>query len=131
MILATEKKCKIFKNDHIPFSPLVGEWIKRRNLYWWIQSYKSGKRVNKSNLFSTCQTAGIGSPNFMTSDDAKLDEFACIKTLKEIKKYAPEYRQKHLQNRLNVARRRKDEKTEKAIIRILKRDHDKKKSGRL
>ena len=53
------------------------------------------------------------------------------KRLEEIKKHAPEYRQKHLQERLGVARKRKDKNTEKAIIRILKREHDKKKYGRL
>ena len=46
---------------------------------------------------------GIGPPNFVTLDDAKLDEFACIKKLEEIEKYAPEYRQKYLQNRVDVA----------------------------
>ena len=102
-MIAAEKRCRIFKNDHIPFSPVVGEWIKYLNPYEWIQIHKSGKRVNKSNLFRICQMVGIGPPNFVTLDDAKLDEFACIKKLEEIEKYAPEYRQKHLQNRVDVA----------------------------
>ena len=67
----------------------------------------------------------------MTLDDAKLDEFACIKKLEEIEKYAPEYRQKYLQNRVDVAWSRKNEKTEKAIACILKQGYDKKKFGRL
>ena len=61
----------------------------------------------------------------------QLNEFACIKKLEEIKKHAHEYQQKHLQERLDVARKRKDENTEKAIIRMLKREHDKKKYGKL
>ena len=66
----------------------------------------------------------------MTLYDEQRNEFVCIKKLKEIKKHAPEYRQKHLQSRLDVARKRKDEKTEKAIIHILKWEYDKKKFGR-
>ena len=54
-----------------------------------------------------------------------------IKNLEEIKKCAPEYRQKYLQSRLDVARKRKDEKMEKAIIRILKQEYDNNKFGRL
>ena len=131
LMLAAEKQCTIFKSGHIPFLPRVGEWIRCINLYWWIQGYKSGKRVNKSNLFTACQIAGIGSPNFMTIEDVQLNEFACIRKTEEIKKHAPEYQQKHLQERLDVARKRKGEKTEEATIRILKRGHDKKKYGRL
>ena len=53
------------------------------------------------------------------------------KKLKEIKEHAPGYRHKHLQERLDIARKRKNENTEKAIISILKREHDEKKYGRL
>ena len=63
----------------------------------------------------------------MKIEDVQLNEFACIKKLKEIKKHAPEYRQKHPQERLDIARKRKEENTEKSIIRILKREHNKKK----
>ena len=64
-------------------------------------------------------------------EDAELNEYACIKKLKEIKKHAPVYQLKHLQDRLDVARKKKDELTEKEIIRILKRERDKKTYGRL
>ena len=128
---AAEKKCRLFKNDCIPFLPVVGEWIKRLNQYQWIQNYKSGKQVNESNLFRTCQRMGIGLPDFMILDYAKLNKFACIRKLEEIKKYASEYRQNHLQSRIDKARLWKDEKTEKATINILKWGYDKKKFSRL
>jgi hypothetical protein len=101
LMLAAEKKCRIFKNDHIPFSPRVGAWIKHRNLFQWILGYKSGKRVSKRNLFDACKMAGTGSPNFMMVEDAQLNEYSCIKKLEEIKKHAPVYRLKHLQDRLD------------------------------
>ena len=52
-------------------------------------------------------------PNFMTIEDVQLNEFACIKKLEEIKKHAPDYRQKYLQEKLDVTRKRKDEDTER------------------
>ena len=39
--------------------------------------------VNKSNIFCACQMMGIGFTNFMTLDDAKLNEFACTKNSKK------------------------------------------------
>ena len=51
--------------------------------------------------------------------------------LEEIKRYDTEYRQKHLQGRLDKARLQKDERTKKAITCILKREYDRKTFGRL
>ena len=61
----------------------------------------------------------------------KLNKFACIKKLEEIEKYAPEYRQKHIQSRLDKVESGKDENSGKAIICILKRERNRKKFGRL
>ena len=87
---------------------------------------------NISNLRRTCRRNDISSPLLMSLEEALLThEAACKKKLEEYRKSAPELRVKHLQERLSVAKKRKDEDSEKAIIQILRREHDRKKYRRL
>merc|ERR1712194_949468 len=60
-----------------------------------------------------------------------VEEHACLSFLEELRATAPYLRLRHLRDCLAKAKRRNDEKAVKAITRILKREHDRKKYGRL
>ena len=111
---------------HWPVDPQI------KYTYRWIVRYKSGHDCNISNLRRTCRRNDISSPLLMSLEEALLThEAACKKKLEEYRKSAPELRVKLLQERLSVAKKRKDEDSEKAIIQILRREHDRKKYRRL
>ena len=131
LMMCAEKKCKKFKNSYIPYSPVIGLWTHRLNTYRWIVRYKRGHDCNISNLRRTCRRNDISSPLIMSLEEALTQEEACKKKLEDYRKSAPELRVKHLQERLSAAKKRNDEDSEKAIIQILRREHDRKKYRRL
>ena len=131
-MIVAEGKCRQFKNNDIAFSPIVGKWIKRLNLFRWIKGYKNGGKVNKSNLVQTCmKTANVNYPDTYSLDEVMVEEHACLSFLEELRATAPYLRLQHLRGCLAKAKRRNDKKAVKAITRILKREHDIKKYGRL
>jgi hypothetical protein len=131
LMLASEKKCRKIKNDYIPFSPIIGKWIKRLNLYRWAVKFKQGKHVNRTNLLRAFDVNNLPSPVHITLQEAQLEEHAALLMLEDMKKRAPELRVKHLQERLDIARKRDDEESATAIVRILRREYDTKKYRRL
>ena len=131
LMLASEKRCRKIKTDTIAWSPVIGEWTRRLNLYRWLIRYRKGLRVNLSNLERSCQRAGFPHPSRITLESAQVNERACILKLDSYRRDAPEMRKRHLQERLEAAHLRRDEKAAGAITNILRREYNKKKFGRL
>jgi hypothetical protein len=131
LMLAAEKRCRKIKTDTIAWSPVIGEWTRRLNLYRWLIRYRKGLKVNLSNLERSCQRAGFPHPSRITLEAAQVNERACILKLDSYRRNAPEMRKRHLQERLNAAHLRRDEKAAAAIIKILRREYNAKKFSRL
>jgi hypothetical protein len=131
LMLSAENNCRKYKNDYIPFCPIINLWIQRLNAYRWIKRFKSGRDCNTGNLKRTCRRLDISSPMTMPLTTAEENIEACRAKLQEYRDKAPQMRMEHLQNRLKIARDRNDETAEKAIIRILRREFDKKRYRRL
>ena len=56
---ASEKRCRKKKNSQIPFSPIIGYWIRRMGIYCWIQSYRRGEVRDPRNLFRSCRRIAL------------------------------------------------------------------------
>ena len=117
--LSAEESCNKFKNCHLPFSPEVDLWIKRRDLYSQLQSILRRRRVGKwapvSHFLRSCQAQGISEP-FLLSDEEIANRLeACHTRLKELAAVAPLLRLEHLGVCASTARQRGDRK---ALLRI-------------
>ena len=131
LMLCAEKRCRKKKTDHLAWSPIIGQWIKQLQLYRWILRYKRGRRTNLTNLRRTCVQHGIPDPFTMTESEAELAELACQKQLGDLASKAPQLRVEHLQSCLDKAKADGDEEKITALIRILRREHDRRRNGRL
>jgi hypothetical protein len=96
---SAEKACNKYKNDHIDFSPTVGQWLKRRAILRWILRWHDGKVTNVRNLLRAACRNNIDSPLTLTRDDIelRLEVEACLTLLYNLQKQATSLRQKHLQ----------------------------------
>ena len=131
LMLASEKRCRKLKNDHIPFSPVIGVWLRRLNAFRWVERHKQGKVRNMRNLRRACVLNFMDPPEMMTIAEIELNIHACLEKIDDLKKTAPAMREAHLRERLDEARNRDDSKAADAIVRILRRESQMKRTKRL
>ena len=118
---ASEDKCNKFMDGSIEYSPLVGEWIRRRDCYARIVHLRTtGSTASISNLRRTCARLDITDPLAMPLETAQAKYDACVKRLSELRAVAPQLRREHLRTCLSSARSRRDEAAVRRIREILK-----------
>eukprot|EP00984_Skeletonema_dohrnii_P010846 scaffold4257_cov80-Skeletonema_dohrnii-CCMP3373.AAC.1 len=130
-ILAAEKRCRKFRMNHLPWSPVVGMWMRRLKLYKWLEAYCRGKVPDWRNLKRSCTRQGLRCPSSYTLDEVLLKIHSCMLNLEKERENAPKMRREHLQDRLDIARLRGDVASEQEIIRIIKREAEKAEYTRL
>ena len=117
---SAEKACTKYKNDHIDYSPTVGQWLKRRAILKWILQWHDGKVKNVRNLLRAAHRNNIESPLTLTRGEVETRLEACLQLLYNLQHQAPSLRQQHLQWRLKVAKRQNNQEAQKELVRIMK-----------
>lgn len=128
---AAETKYRKYNQNNIDLSPEVGVWIRCKRLLVRICNFLEGKVRDPHNLFRACVSHQVSDPRTMTLDQAKAEHFICIKKLEELNLKAPGMRHKHLQGRLDLDRKREDEKAAADILRIMHREYNSKRWRRV
>ena len=116
---SAEKACIKYKNDHIDYSPTVGQWLKRRAILKWKMRWHDGKVTNVRNLLRAARRNNIDNPLILTKDDIRRRLDACLNLLYNLQKQAPSLRQKHLNWRLTVAKKQGDQEAQTELVRIM------------
>ena len=114
-----EKRCRKIKSGRIPFSPEASIWIRRRQVYESLLRYRRGKIRNRSNLRRTAQRCGIKSPFSLSWSEIMKRLKVCEEKCEYFCKHGHAYRKKHLQNRLSIAKAKKNKKAEQQILEII------------
>jgi hypothetical protein len=120
----SERKSRKIKSGRIPFSPEASVWIRRRQVYESILRYKQGKIRNRSNLRRSAQRCGIKRPLSLTWQEVKERLKVCEEKCDYFCKHGHAYRRRHLQNRLSVARAKKNKEAEQKILEIIQRERE-------
>ena len=95
METGAEKNCCKKKTGKIPYSPEVGEWIKRRNvlrrLKWYHVSEQEGlqSKIKMKSLKKSCHSVKLPMPRWTTLDGVLLEIHICNTKLKELELKAP------------------------------------------
>ena len=131
LMLAAEKRCRTKKMDYLEWSPIVGTYLRHLHIYRWIIRFKHGRKTNQSNLKRTCDANSIPSPVQMTLAEAELGELTCLRKLDEIRANAPQFRVAHLQDCIDKARTAGKLDKVDALIRLMRRERERKKNRRL
>lgn len=106
----------------ICFSPTVGQWLKKRSILKWILRWHDGKVPDVRNLLRAARRHQMDNPLSLSKEDVEARLVACMSEIYTIKMQAPALRSKHLQWRLNLAKKRDDEVAEKEITRIIRNE---------
>jgi hypothetical protein len=123
---SAEEQCTKFKSCQIEYSPTVGIFIKRRSVLKWILRWYDGAVPDVRNLLRTAKRNNVENPLTTSREDIEARLVACIGHLVELKKQAPELRRKHLLTCLIKAKKRGDDKAVEEIIRIRRKESDRK-----
>jgi hypothetical protein len=119
-----EKKCRKIKSGRIPFSPEASVWIRRRQVYESLLRRLDGKIKNRSNLRRSAQRCGIPLA-FQLSRTAIHQRLAvCADKCQYFERHGHRYRQRHLQQRLSVARQTRNSVAEEKILAIIQREKE-------
>ena len=126
---SAEDQCQKFKNDTLEWSPTIGLWIKRYQLYVAMQKYHAGKMPDPQNFLRACSgtMANIPDPRTITAIDRKARLQAVIDRLESLRPLEPRLRIDHLRNCLDAAKKRNDAKSILTIIWILKDEQQRRK----
>jgi len=119
-----EKKCRRIKNGRIPFSPESSVWIRRRQAYEALLRRLRNKVRNWSNLRRFAQRCGIQKPFHLTRTEIQQRLQVCEERCNYFERHGHRFRRKHLQNRLVIARSKKNAKAEEQILEIIKREKE-------
>ena len=119
-----EAKCRKIKSGRIPFSPESSLWIRRCQLYRSILRFHAGKIKNKANLKRTARRCKVSNPLRMSLNTIHSRLREAKGKCKYFQRHGRRYRKKHLQERLEKARTRKDEEAEVRILAIIQREKD-------
>ena len=110
--------------DRVPspicFSPSVGQWLKKRAILKWILRWHDGKVPDVRNLLQAARRHHIDNPLGLNKSEIETKLVACMSEIFELKAQAPSLRQKHLQCRLTLAKKRDDELAAEETLRIIK-----------
>lgn len=123
---SAEEQCTKFKSCHIEFSPTIGQWLKRRSILKWILCWHDGKVPDPRNLLRAAERNQIADPLSSSRDEIEARLVACIGEIFKLKDKAPELQCKHLLDCLNKARTRGDYETVTEILRIRRRECERK-----
>ena len=104
----------------ICFSPSVGQWLKKRSILKWILRWHDGKVPDVRNLLRAAHRHHIDNPLGLSKSEIETRLVACMSEIFELKTQAPSLRQKHLQCRLTLAKKRDDELAAEETLRIIK-----------
>ena len=121
-----KKKCRKIKSGRIPFSPESSVWIRRGQVYESLIKRLDGKIWNKSNLRRSAQRCGITKPFQLQRKEIQQRIEVCEEKCQYFRRHGHRYRRKHLQNRLSVARQKKNRVVEEKILAIIQ--HEKERS---
>ena len=66
LMLGSEKRCNKFRDGRLDFSPVIGLWIRRIQVYRWIRRYLEGKVEHAGNLYWTCRRLFVPLPHLLT-----------------------------------------------------------------
>ena len=95
---AAEKGCRKKKVGRIPYTPEVGEWVKRRNVLIRLEKYHASReqqtrsKTKMKSLKDACISAHIPMPECTTLDTVQLELHICRTKLKELEKNAAKVR---------------------------------------
>ena len=129
-----EERCNQFYSGEIDWSPEVGLWITRRDLYQQLKSINSRlrpgnstSRVHTSHFARACAASNILRPFQMT--DAEIDERieACVKRISDLTPIAPMLRDEHLGRCLSDAIQKGQTKRKKRLIQIIRDERERRK----
>ncbi len=119
-----EKRCQKIKSGTIPFSPEAAIWIRRMQVYRSLLSNVRGKPGNKGNLRRSAHRAGIERPFSLTEVDIIARMQVCRQHCDYYRIHGREYRRRHLNNRLTLAREKEDSNLEQQLLGIIKRERE-------
>jgi hypothetical protein len=66
LMLGSEKRCNKFWDGSIEFSPVIGLWIRRIQVYRWIRWYHAGWVEHAGNLFGACRRLFVSPPTSLS-----------------------------------------------------------------
>ncbi len=98
-----ERQCCAIKNGIIPFTPEVGLWIRRRQVYTRLLRHHSGTGGNCGNTLQAARRCGIEHPFQLSLQDLHCRLSICIEKCKYFRIHGPQHRSQHLTNRLQLA----------------------------
>ena len=95
---------------------------KKRSILKWILRWHDGKVPDVRNLLRAARRHHIDNPLELSKSEIETRLVACMSEIFELKTQAPSLRQKHLQFRLTLAKKREDELAREEILRIIKNE---------
>lgn len=129
-----EERCNKFMSGEIDWSPQVGLWITRRDLYIQLQSINDrlrrglgSQRVHTSHFARACVASNIANP-FQLSDTEISERIeASKKRISELEPIAPMLRDEHLGKCLSEAIELRQTKRKKRLIQIIRDERERRK----
>jgi hypothetical protein len=103
LMLGSEKQCNKFRVGSIEFSPVIGLWIRRIQVYRWIRRYLVGKVEHAGNLYRTCRRLYVPPPHLLTLTQVTATKEDCKRHLEALRQSAPKLRDEHLRSCLDSA----------------------------
>ena len=130
-MLGAENKCHAYKQNHIEYSPEVNIWLTRRWTLGSVKKYLEGRVPDPRNLYKRCDRQDIPDPRGMKLDDVEIEIFICGQKIDDLRAHAPKMRIEHL--RLCLAKAKEEQREDKAasIVRILRKEANKKRWRRV
>ena len=119
LMLGSEKRCNKFRDGSIEFSPVIGLWIRRIQVYRWIRRYLEGKVEHAGNLYRTCRRLFVPPPHSLTLPQVTAAKEDCKRHLEVLWQSAPKLRDEHLRSCLDSAQARGNANVVKSIVGIL------------
>ena len=120
----SERNYLRIKSSCIPFSPDSLIWIRHCQVYLSILRYHAGKIRNQISLKLSARHCGICGPLQLSLKEESNRLHVAHEKCKYFRKHGHRYRRKHLNNRILISQKRKDEESEKKILEIIKREKD-------
>lgn len=130
-MLSAERKCRKIKSGRIPFSPEAALWIRRSQVYRSILRFHEGKIRNRGNLKRTARRCGIAQPLQLPIEEVRIRLQVCREQCEYFRNNGHRHRQRHLHERLKMARKDENEEAEKAILVIITKERSKARWKRL
>ena len=131
LMLGAEKRCRKKKVDFLEWSPIVGTYLRQLHVIRWMLRFKHGRKTNQSNLKRACRTLQLPDPVQTTLAEAQDLELVWMKKLHDLRESAPQHRIEHLQSCIDSARQVGDDDKVQALIKIMRKERERKKYRRL